>query len=148
MRSIQKGVVMPIGSEFPSIRELGAVFRLKTHNSGWLKPLLYTLKLMFFVLVVFPPALVFWFSLIAAKGDVNYLLAEFSLVLQNMSAESLSTATTSAYCLVALFGVLLVAFYMLLFPYRKPSTSYVVERANNTNGKDHAIPASARRAPQ
>lgn len=145
MRSIQKGVVMPIGNELPSIRELGAELRLKTQGSGWLRPLFYTVKLVFFVLLVFPPALLFWFSFIAAGGDVNYLLAELSKLMQNTSATALATAATSAYCVVALFEVLLVALYVFLFPYRKASTSYIVAKARDAAGKEHALRVPAHR---
>ncbi len=146
MGTISKGVVMPTGSELPSIRDLTDEFGTLVRVNSWLHPLLYALKLAFFVLFVFPPAALLWFAYIAAKGDINYLIAEVSGLLQSTNASELTASLTDASCVVALFGVLFVALYVFLFPYRR-SSSYIVASYKDSDGNEHKtrVPAQGAR---
>lgn len=135
MRSIRHRVEMPIGSELPGVLGYGNKWGVLKRAGSWAHPLLYAMKLGFFVLFVLPPAGMFWIAYIAAKGDVNYLLTEVSTVLQNTSESELMGVVSNAYCVIALFGLLFIGLYMLLIPYTR-SRSYIVGTYTDSEGNE------------
>ena len=143
MRTIRKGVVIPIGNELSGVRELVSAVGELVRVESWLYPVTYALKLGFFVMFVMPPAALFWMAYIAAKGDVDYLMSQAAVMLQNTNSIELTAATTSAYCIVALFGLLFVGLYVLMFPYRR-STSYIVSNYKDAAGNERNTRVPAR----